>query len=136
MMTASATVMRVTPPMKAPAPTSANTPGSIHVQGPSEASGGAGGRGGENNVRFDVLVEGGSTTTAITSRGRPGRLQGQRGWEGGQKPAVMLFELSGAVAESSPRALDVEPPGRLEGQGGRDEESNVRLDVHTVLECA
>ncbi len=41
MMTASATVMRVTPPMKAPAPTSANTPGSIHVQGPSGASGGA-----------------------------------------------------------------------------------------------
>lgn len=34
MMTASAMVSRVTPPMKAPAPTSAKAPGSIHLQGP------------------------------------------------------------------------------------------------------
>lgn len=33
MITARASVMRVTPPMKAPAPISANAPGSIHAQG-------------------------------------------------------------------------------------------------------
>lgn len=56
-MTASASVMRVTPPMKAPAPMSAKAPGSIQAQG-------EGGR----NTPAGALPEGGSEEQAAAQQ--------------------------------------------------------------------